>query len=352
MNRYIGLDAHSQTCTVAVMGSSGRRLREQVLETNAKVLVDFLKSIAGDRYLCMEEGALSEWLYETLERYTKETMVIVAPPHSGPKNDSRDAWNLADEYRTGHLKRVVHKAPQCFTALRQAVRGYQVATQDLARAKQRTKAVFRSRGLDVDASIYQPDERAKWLRQLPAPYRRLAELRAMQLDMTTEVHAQAEAWLEEEAAKVDTVKLLSTVPGIGTVRAAQLVAIVVTPTRFRTKRQFRNYCGLGIVTRSTSDYVRTADGSWKRQPVQQTRGLNRNRNATLKSVFKGAATTVIQKLPDHPLYRDYQQAVQSNVKPNLARLTLARRIAGATLAIWKKKEKYDPAKHQRSKTTS
>ena len=39
MDRYIGLDVHSRTCTVAVMGPSGRRLQEQVLETNGQVLV-------------------------------------------------------------------------------------------------------------------------------------------------------------------------------------------------------------------------------------------------------------------------------------------------------------------------
>jgi hypothetical protein len=128
MDRYIGLDSHAQTCTVAVMGPSGRRLQEQVLETNGKVLVSFLKSIAGDRYLCFEEGALSEWLYEMLEPFTKETMVVQASEHQGPKDDSHDAWNLANEYRTGHLQKVVFKAPKCFTGLRQAVRAYQTAT--------------------------------------------------------------------------------------------------------------------------------------------------------------------------------------------------------------------------------
>ena len=35
MDRYIGLDAHASSCTVAVVGPSGRRLQSQVLETNA-----------------------------------------------------------------------------------------------------------------------------------------------------------------------------------------------------------------------------------------------------------------------------------------------------------------------------
>lgn len=44
-------------------------------------------------------------------------------------------------------------------------------------------------------------------------------------------------------------------PGFGPIRAARLVPIIVTPQRFRMKRQFWSCCGLGIVTRSRSDWI-------------------------------------------------------------------------------------------------
>jgi hypothetical protein len=59
VDRYIGLDAHSSSCTVAVVGPSGRRLQSQVLETNAKVLIDFLKTIADAGYTRPPVGALT-----------------------------------------------------------------------------------------------------------------------------------------------------------------------------------------------------------------------------------------------------------------------------------------------------
>jgi transposase len=118
-----------------------------------------------------------------------------------------------------------------------------------------------------------------------------------ELDVVTEVRESAEQWLQEEAARCAIVKLLATAPGIGTTRAAQIVAIVVCPTRFRTRQQFWSYCGLGIVTRSSSDWVRDRDGTWVRRETAQTRGLNRNRQPTLKAVFKGAALNVIQSSP-------------------------------------------------------
>ena len=97
---------------------------------------------------------------------------------------------------------------------------------------------------------------------------------------------------------------------------------MVTPYRFKNKRSFWAYCGLGIVMRSSSDWVRTQTGEWVKVPVQQTRGLNRNSNRTLKGIFKGAATTVIGQAKDEPLYRHYLRLLDGGTKPNLAKLTL------------------------------
>jgi len=352
VERYIGLDAHSQSCTFAVMGPSGRHLQEQVLETQGTLLVSFLRNIPGDRYLCFEEGAMSEWLYELLEPYTKETLVTQPQYRPGTKNDSRDAWDLADAYRIGALKRVVFKAPDQFTALRQAMRGYHAATQDVVRAKHRLKSVFRSRGLTPTAEIYDsPGARSKWLKRLPVAHRMLAQLYCQTLEAAEEAQEQAEAWLLEEGNKSDAVRRLTSVPGIGPIRAAEIVAIVVTPTRFRTKRQFWSYCGFAVVMRSSANYKRRPGGGLEKQPVIETRGLNRNRNPVLKAAFVGAAMTVIQRMPAHTLHQDYQRLIQAKVDPAMARLTIARRIAAATWAIWKHKEEYDPARHQAAKSS-
>jgi hypothetical protein len=101
------------------------------------------------------------------------------------------------------------------------------------------------------------------------------------------------------------------------------------------------------VTRSSADWVRGKDGGWERSQVQQTRGLTRKRHPLLKSVFKGAATTVIAQLPEHPLHKDYERMLEAGIKPNLAKLTLARRIAATVLSMWKHQEAYDP-KRQKS----
>jgi hypothetical protein len=72
-----------------------------------------------------------------------------------------------------------------------------------------------------------------------------------------------------------------------------------------------------------------------------TRGLNRNCNHRLKEVFIGAATGGGHIEP----YRSYLQALQSRgVRREMAKLTLARKIAAIALRIWKKGETFDPKK--------
>lgn len=347
MDRYIGIDAHSESCTVAVMGPSGKRLRLQVLDTHAKVLIDFLKGIAGNLYVCLEEGQLAEWLVEALCPHVKEVHVVQPKEHSGRKSDADDAWSLAETIRLRANATYVFKPTSQFRSLREAVRAYGVAVKEQTRAKNRLRSLLRSRGVSgIDATIYDPERREQWLRKVAAPYRRRAQWLAEQVDSTTAASEEVEDWLKAEAKKCPEVQRLESLPGFGVVRAAQVVALVVTPHRFRKTRQFWSYAGLAIVTR--------ASGEWKRNPktgnlerardVVQTRGLNRNCQPQLKAIFKGAATTVLAR--SNPLCAHYDRLIAAGTAPHLARLTIARRIAAATLAIWKKQEVYDPNKHR------
>jgi len=44
-----------------------------------------------------------------------------------------------------------------------------------------------------------------------------------------------------------------------------------------------------------------------------------------------------------PLYGDYLRMLEQGVKPPLAKLTVARKIASTALVMWKKQEEYDPS---------
>ena len=94
--RYIGIDAHTSSCTMVVMGPTGKRLREWQVATDAKALREAVRSVAGQRYVCFEEGLLSDWMYEALEHEADAIEVIQPLKRRGTKNDSVDAWAAAE----------------------------------------------------------------------------------------------------------------------------------------------------------------------------------------------------------------------------------------------------------------
>src|SRR6266851_4858053 len=89
-----------------------------------------------------------------------------------------------------------------------------------------------------------------WLSKIPeAGVRRRAEHFYEQLDALQGLRKQVRRDLLAESRKHNATKLLRQIPSIGPIRAAELVALIQTPHRFRTKRQLWNYSGLGLETR-------------------------------------------------------------------------------------------------------
>ncbi len=348
MRRYIGLDVHQTSTTFAVIGESGKRIATHVVETNGQALVEQLKTIPGERHVCLEEGTQSAWMYEILSPHAEEVVVTGISESRGPKSDERDAYGLAEKLRKGAIERRVFKEVGHYRALRELGRTHGMIVQDVVRVQNRIKALYRSRGVaTIGKTIYSKNGREEWLPKLPDACRGAALTLYAQYDAVEEVRKRAEKELVAEAHRYPISRVLESCPGLGPIRVSQLVPIVVSPARFRTKRQFWSYCGLAIVMRSTSDWVQTKDGGWARANVQKTRGLNLNHNHTLKNIFKGAATTVVMQLDGEPLHQDYKRMTAAGTKPNLAKLTLARKIAAIVLSMWKSKEKYDPTKHRK-----
>ena len=109
MDRYIGVDAHASSCTLGVVGPSGKHLGSHVVETNARALIEVLRGIPKNRHVCLEEGTLSGWLHEVLEPHVEELVVTGVRKSRGPKSDKRDAFALAEQLRIGAVETRVYK---------------------------------------------------------------------------------------------------------------------------------------------------------------------------------------------------------------------------------------------------
>ena len=342
--KYIGLDVHQATISVSVLDSSGKLVMEAILETKIETILQFVRGLRGSLHVTLEEGTCAAWLHDLLKPHVTE--VLVCDPRknallkSGNKNDRIDARKLADLLRTGLLSPVYH-GEAGVRALKELERGYMAITRDLTRVMVRLKAIYRSWAIPcAGEQVYAPRHRAEWLAKISEPgVRRRAGLYYAQLDALRPLYQEVRRELLAEGKKHGATVLLRQIPSIGPIRAALLIALIQTPHRFRTKRQFWAYCGLALKTYSSGEYRFVAGQLQRSKKVLAIRGLNLNHNHDLKNIFKGAAARAA--VTPGPFQNFYQACVARGMKPAMARLTLARKIAAITLLVWKKGVRFD-----------
>ncbi len=344
-SKFIGLDVHKTSISAAVLDHDGKLVMQSIFATHAAAVLSFIHGVRGSVRVTFEEGTHSSWLYDLLRPQVSE--VLVCNPRknallkSGNKSDQIDARKLAELLRAGLVSPVYHGQTSTVT-VKELGRTYTALTEDTTRVMSRLKALYRSQAIATEGKkLYTKRRREQWLKELTQAGRRYrAERMFEQLDALQGFRRQARRDLFVECRKHAATAILTSIPFLGPIRAALLIARVQTPFRFRGKRQFWAYCGLALETRSSADY-RLVEGELHRakKPVF-IRGLNLNHNHDLENIFKAAATTA-SACPGP--FRDYYETLLGRgMKPEMARLTLARKIAAISLIVWKKGERFDP----------
>jgi transposase len=342
--KYIGMDVHQATISVAVMDSSGKLIMECILGTKAATILEFIQGLRGSLSVAFEEGTSAAWLHDLRKPHVAHLVVCdprkAALLKDGSKSDRIDARKLAELLRGNQLKPVYHGDDGVRT-LKELGCSYLTITKDVSRVMSRIKA--RHRGWAIPGSgttVYAPRHRAEWLAKIQEPGVRLrAEGCYQQLDLLQPVRQEARPHLLLESRKHHAVKLLRQIPSIGPIRAALLVALLQTPHRFRTKRQLWAYSGFAVETHDSGEY-RYVRGKLQRNRERITvRGLSNNHNHDLKNLFKGAAISASTR--PGPRCDFYVALLEKGMRPTMARLTWARKIAAITLTIWKKGANFD-----------
>jgi hypothetical protein len=160
--------------------------------------------------------------------------------------------------------------------------------------------------------------------------------------MLQRLRQQARRELLAESRKHFATAKLRQIPYLGPIRSALLVALIQTPHRFRTKRQLWAYSGLALETRTSAEYRYVGGQVQRAKKLLSIRGLNQDHNHDLKALFKSAS--IMASVRPGPFRDFYRALLAKGMKPTMARLTLARKIAAITLTLWKKGETFDAEK--------
>jgi hypothetical protein len=94
--KYIGMDVHKESISIAVRSDAGKIVMECVIETKASMILQFIDGLHGNVHVTFEEGTTcSAWLYYLLKPHV--TKVVVSDPRrnallqEGNQNDRVDA---------------------------------------------------------------------------------------------------------------------------------------------------------------------------------------------------------------------------------------------------------------------
>jgi transposase len=326
MNYYIGLDAHSSTCTAVVVNEKGEQKLRATFSTTEANLIDFILKVPGVKHLTFEECTLAQWLYLTLVEEVDHLLVcnpVYVAKKQGAKTDYRDALHLAQELRTGHLKPVYHEKSH-WIELRVLTNNYLALVDDIVRAKNRLKAVFRAEVVDTNTDkFYENKDRAKDLKNPNSIF--VAESLYDQVFGLEKLKSEYREKFQRNLKKYRPVRNLTTVPGIDLIRASIITAVVCTPQRFKNKHQFWGYCML-------VRHIQMSGGK-----IYGNKRIHGRKE--LRDVFLGAAESALRS--DTSL-RDYYEALRARgVDHKDAKIATARKVASLCLCLLKNNDTFN-----------
>jgi len=287
--RYVGLDVHKSTITVAVCEPEGAPTVYGSIANDAGAVRKLVRQLGRPAKLtaAYEAGATGYALHRQLSELGVESVVVapsLIPRRTGDrvKTDRRDAIALARLLRSGDLTPVWVPDEET-EALRDLVRARYDAKADLLRAKHRLSKFLLRHGITPPPGVRPWSARFEpWLNQL-----HFAQLAAQVvfLDYRTTVQAAADRVRQLEAAlprcAVDTrqaalMAALQALHGIGFLSAVTIAAETGDLRRFPLARRFMGFTGLTSSEHSSG-------------PRQRRGGITHTGNPYLRHVLVQAA---------------------------------------------------------------
>jgi transposase len=314
--RFLGLDVHAETITVAVAEPDGEVRSLGTIANREESIRKLVKKLGPPEHLraCYEAGPTGYVLYWQLTQLGVECAVVaptLVPTKAGDrvKTDRRDALKLGRSHRSGDLTAVwVPDADS--EALRDLVRAREAAKQDQLRARHRlSKFLLRTGQRPALGMKAWTEPYMAWVRQVR--FEQPAQ-QATLLDYLHEVDHMAARVKRLEQAITEVVKRappqvqevvrgLQALRGIAEISAVTIVAELGQISRFDTARQLMGYSGA----------VPSEDSSGKRK---QRGSITKTGNAHLRRIVVEAAWSYRHRPAIGPRLRKRQEGVPEPIK--------------------------------------
>jgi transposase len=337
---FIGLDVDKKSMAITCVDHSSLQ-KSLSLPYNGQQLLNYTaKHFSGQRVAFVyEAGPTGFGLHDELSAAQYPCLVITpamvpSTPRKRVKTNRLDSKKLAIGLRGGELQGI-HVPPEIYRELRHLVQLRDTQVAQLRATKCRIKSLLLYEGIPF------PDDHGKWngraLRALEAlPCKaavrfkldRLIDALQFHFETAAKVQKEIRQFCNHDAELQQSIKFLSSLPGIGTITATHAVARLGDWRQIKDVRQIAGFLGLVSSEHSTGD--------------KQNRGeITRIGDQRLRNKLIQCAWVAIKKDPElRAFYRQLYQRHPKNVAARKAIVAVARKLTTRIYAVLKQRRPY------------
>ncbi len=335
MDQYIGLDVSMKETAISIR-QDGKRIWRGKCASDPQLLAAMIRKHAPEaRRVVFETGPLSVWFYHALTAEGMPAICIdarhakAALDMAANKTDANDADGLAHLAEIGFYREVRVKGFDSMLIRTLVTARRQLLKMRLQMSNQ-IRGLMKTFGLVVPKGAGSVFERN--VRTLLEGEDKLARIVLPMLQAWGHIRlrvAELSKQLVAMAGEDQRCRLLTSVPGVGTVTATAFAAAVEDPANFRNSRAVGAW--VGLTTRRFQSGEVDHDGHISR------RGDNK-----LRSLLYEAAAVILNRSTETSTLRTWALGLKERLGFKRAAVALARKLAVIMHAMLKTGELFDP----------
>lgn len=330
---YCGIDAHSKSSTVCVIDSHGKKLMLDKTPSTKDGLIEKVGGWDAEMPIIVEACSASRPVLKYLKEMGFENVTVVNPSATaqmrsrGKKTDYVDALGLAELSRLGLSDAwKVHIAGEWAQNMRDLLYEREFVIKHRVALVNRVKALFRREG-KIAPSLKGQADWIKLTELLPNYESQLSFFRDMNAKYL-ERESELTKAIKYEAQKHPQHKLVNTVPHVGPLTAASILACIDDISRFKSSKALASYFGIAPTVFQTGTTERTGS-------------ITKRGNALARKFLAQAAHhSRYSSSPFNAVYRD----LVNRKGTAIAVMAVARKIITSIYAVMKYNEPFDPVK--------
>ena len=267
MARYVGLDAHSKNCVYVIQDELGKVVGEGSVPTTIEglLLLRTRYDLDASTPVALESGTMAFFVARRLTKLGLAPVVVDAHEvrakalRPNQKSDRRDALELCEGLRRGTYRSVVHVPPEPIEQLRETLGRRRHFVRIKTMQVNAVKRLLRTAGLPLlSHSLQAASGWEKLLAGLaidPALHAFCSAHHALWRCAHEQVAALEKSLREQLRPFQHDFDRLQTVPGIGAVVAATVLAVFSDIRRFPSAKHAASYAGLVASTYDSGERV-------------------------------------------------------------------------------------------------